>query len=51
MKTTREFGGKVVLAGESFTGAFEAASEIAKKEGRTFIHAFNDDKVVAGQGV
>jgi threonine dehydratase len=41
----------VVSAGESFAGAFEAATELAAREGRTFIHAFNDAKVVAGQGV
>ena len=47
----KEFGGKVVQAGESFAEAYEAALTIAKEEGRTFIHAFNDNEVIAGQGV
>ena len=47
----REFGGKVVQAGESFAEAYEAALQIAKEQGRTFIHAFNDNQVIAGQGV
>ena len=47
----KEFGGKVVQAGESFAEAYEAALTIAKEEGRTFIHAFNDNQVIAGQGV
>ena len=47
----KEFGGKVVQAGESFAEAYEAALQIAKDEGRTFIHAFNDNHVIAGQGV
>lgn len=50
VKTTKEFGAKVVLAGESFSEAYAKACEIAKEEGRTFIHAFNDPQIVAGQG-
>lgn len=50
VNSTREFGAKVVLAGESFAEAYDHAVKIAKEEGRTFIHAFNDPEVVAGQG-
>lgn len=50
VKSTREFGARVVQAGESFAEAYEHAVKLAKDEGRTFIHAFNDPEVVAGQG-
>ena len=46
----KEFGAKVVQAGESFAEAYEAALKIAQSDGRTFIHAFNDNEVIAGQG-
>lgn len=41
VKSTREFGARVVQAGESFSEAYEHAVKLAKDEGRTFIHAFN----------
>ena len=50
VKSTREFGARVVQAGESFSEAYEYAVKLAEQEGRTFIHAFNDPEVVAGQG-
>lgn len=50
VQSTRNFGAKVQLEGESFNDAFEAASKIAKETGRVFIHAFNDPLVLAGQG-
>lgn len=42
VKSTREFGARVEQAGESFAEAYEHAVKLAEKEGRTFIHAFND---------
>ena len=51
VQRVRDFGAKVVQAGESFAEAYEAAVALAKDEGRTFIHAFNDNDVIAGQGV
>ena len=47
---TKRFGAKVMQAGRSFEEAYVAAKAVAEKEGRTFIHAFNDAAVVAGQG-
>jgi hypothetical protein len=47
VKSTREFGARVVQAGESFAEAYEHAVALAKAEGRTFIHAFNDPEVRA----
>eukprot|EP00475_Leptophrys_vorax_P038607 TRINITY_DN6840_c0_g1_i1.p1 TRINITY_DN6840_c0_g1~~TRINITY_DN6840_c0_g1_i1.p1 ORF type:complete len:300 (+),score=106.66 TRINITY_DN6840_c0_g1_i1:373-1272(+) len=47
---TQQFGGKVVLHGDNYDEAYSKALEIAEKEGKVFVHAFNDVQVVAGQG-
>lgn len=43
-------GAEVVLAGESFTEAYEHAVERAQAEGLTFVHPYDDPDVIAGQG-
>lgn len=50
VKSTRDYGGRVVLYGNSFEEAFLYSIKLAREEGRTFVHAFNDSDVVAGQG-
>jgi threonine dehydratase len=47
---TREYGGKVVLHGDSFEDAFKKAKEIQEKEGLTLVHAYDDPFVLAGAG-
>jgi len=47
---TREYGAQVVLHGASYDEAFEEAWRRRELEGLTFIHAFDDDAVMAGQG-
>jgi threonine dehydratase len=47
---TRNYGAEVELAGEMFDDALKAALEHAEQTGTTFIHAFDDEKVIAGQG-
>lgn len=47
---TRSYGAKVVRNGANYDEAWEAAKEIAKAEGKTIIHAFDDPDVIAGQG-
>jgi threonine dehydratase len=47
---TRSYGAKVVRRGANYDEAWEATQEIAKTEGRTIIHAFDDPDVIAGQG-
>lgn len=47
---TRNFGGEVVLKGANFDEAYDYAQQIAKDEGRKFIHPFNDPEIIAGQG-
>ena len=46
----RALGAKVVLSGDSFDEAAVHAQALVKKEGRTFIHPFDDPDVIAGQG-
>ena len=50
VERTRSFGARVVLAGETIDAAAEAAREIQKAEGLTFIHPYDDPLIVAGQG-
>ena len=47
---TREFGAEVLLHGLSFDDALEKALERQRETGATFVHAFNDPLVIAGQG-
>ncbi|QIO21472.1 threonine ammonia-lyase [Haloarcula sp. JP-L23] len=50
VKATRSYGGEVVLHGEDYDEAAEKTHEIEREEGRTYVHAFDDDYVMAGQG-
>lgn len=47
---TRGYGAEVVLHGSVYDEAFQKAQAIQKETGQTFIHAFNDNAVIAGQG-
>ncbi|PLS08500.1 threonine ammonia-lyase [Neobacillus cucumis] len=50
VSATRQYGAKVVLHGNVFDDALAYALELKEQMGATFIHAFDDDKVIAGQG-
>ena len=45
-----EQGAEVVKFGDGYDSAYEHALEIARKRRLTFVHAFNDRDVIAGQG-
>ena len=45
-----EQGAEIVKSGKGYDEAYAHATSIASKEGLTFIHAFNDKDVIAGQG-
>ena len=47
---TRGYGGDAILVGEAFEDALAAARERAEETGATFVHAFEDERVIAGQG-
>lgn len=46
----KAYGAKVVLFGDSFSDCNEHAQELKKKNGMTFVHPFDDEKVIEGQG-
>lgn len=50
ISATRRYGANVVLAGESFDEAGIRANELQRESGATFVHAFDDRHVIAGQG-
>ncbi len=47
---TRNFGARVIMHGRGYDEADEEARRIRDVEGRAFVHAFDDDGVIAGQG-
>ena len=47
---TRSYGAKVIRRGTNYDDAWEATHQIAKSEGSTIVHAFDDPDVIAGQG-
>jgi threonine dehydratase len=47
---TRSYGAETVLAGAGFDEALAEAFEHARETGATFVHAFDDEAVIAGQG-
>ena len=47
---TRHLGAEVVLHGDGFDDAYDHARRLQEERGLTFLHAFDDDRVIAGQG-
>lgn len=47
---TESLGAKVILAGESVDESFDFAKEYQKTHSEVFIHPFNQDEVIYGQG-
>ncbi|WP_435180728.1 threonine ammonia-lyase [Halorussus sp. AFM4] len=50
IEATRDYGATVVLHGDDYNEAQARAHEIEREEGRTYVHAFDDELVMAGQG-
>ncbi len=50
VEATEHYGAEVVLHGEDYNEAAARAHELEAEEGRTYVHAFDDDYVMAGQG-
>ncbi len=46
----RNLGAEAVLHGDNYDEAFAHACELEKSTGYTFIHPFNDEDTIAGQG-
>jgi threonine dehydratase len=47
---TRRYGAEVVLVGANYDEAYQDARRRSRERGLTFIHAFDDEAVIAGQG-
>lgn len=50
VERTRGFGAEVVLHGDGFDQARDRALQMAAEQGLTFVHPFDDEAVIAGQG-
>jgi threonine dehydratase len=50
VEATERYGGRTVLYGADYDEAQTRAHEIEREENRTYVHAFDDEQVMAGQG-
>jgi threonine dehydratase len=49
LSRTEAFGAKIIISGENYDEAHEAASEFAREHGAFYVHAYDDERIVAGQ--
>ncbi len=50
ISATEEYGATVVLHGDCYDDAYQKAMELQAESGAVFIHPFDDEDVIAGQG-
>ncbi|MCF0156397.1 MAG: threonine ammonia-lyase [Veillonella sp.] len=50
VNATKQYGAEVVLHGEIYDDAYQKARELQNQEGYVFIHPFDDEDVIEGQG-
>lgn len=50
INATKNFGAEVHLNGATFDEASAYARRLQKENGYTYVHAFDDEKIIAGQG-
>jgi threonine dehydratase len=50
VKATKALGAEVILHGASFDEAVAYSRQLEKERGLTYVHAFDDELVIAGQG-
>jgi len=50
IEAVKALGAEIILHGDNYDEAYKKAKEIEKLESLTFIHAFDDPHVIAGQG-
>jgi threonine dehydratase len=48
--SSRRHGAEVILSGANYDEAYGHARQIAAERGLAFVHPFDDDRVIAGQG-
>ena len=47
---TRAYGAEAILHGKSFDEAVAYSRQLEREQGFTYVHAFDDERVIAGQG-
>ncbi len=47
---TQSYGAHVVLFGDNYDESFDEAARLARDKGYVYVHAYDDDDVIAGQG-
>ena len=50
IQATKNYGAEIILEGDVFDEALSHAMELSEKQGFTFVHTFDDDEIIAGQG-
>ena len=50
VKHTKDFGARVILDGATLSESYARALTVAKDEGLTFVHPYDDVRIIAGQG-
>ncbi|MFC4438950.1 MULTISPECIES: threonine ammonia-lyase [Natrialbaceae] len=50
IEATRGYGAEVVVEGDIYERSYEYALERAEETGETFVHPFDDEAIIAGQG-
>jgi threonine dehydratase len=50
IEATRGYGATVVVHGAIYEDSYEHALDLADEEGREFVHPFDDERIIAGQG-
>ena len=50
VQATQGYGAEVILQGEVFDQSYQYARKLEKEKGHVFIHPFEDEQVIAGQG-
>lgn len=50
VEATRMYGARVVLYGDAYDDAYRKACELQEEEGYVFVHPFDDEDVIEGQG-
>ena len=50
VEAVKNLGAEIVLHGNNYNDACDYALDLAKQQGRTFIHPYDDPDVIAGQG-
>lgn len=50
VRATKAYGAQVILYGQNYDEAYQHARQLQAEQNLTFIHAFDDQAIIAGQG-